>query len=389
MGTTEGGEGTRSVHGGERSDPATGALTTPVYRTTTFRFDTTDDLIAGARGDRPGFYTRYGNPNFEVVERKFAALHGATDAVCFASGMGALAGILQGLLRTGDRVVATLDLYGGSRGLLGEIEARFGIRTTFVPTGDDAALASALAGARILLTESPTNPMLRVLDLPRVCEIAHRAGALVAFDNTFATPVNLKPLAHGVDVVFESATKSLGGHSDVLGGVAAGRADLVAALCKARKLFGAIMDPDAAWLLARGMKTLVARVERQNRSGLEVAAWLERHPAVSRVLYPGLPSHPDHAIAARLLSGFGGIVTFACRGGASAARRVADRVRLVANAPSLGGVESLLSLPLHTSHALFSPEERAAAGITDDLIRLSVGLEDVADLEADLDQALR
>jgi cystathionine beta-lyase/cystathionine gamma-synthase len=387
------GEGTRAVHGGERPDPATGALSTPVYRTTTFRFDTTDDLIAGARGERPGFYTRYGNPNFEVVERKFADLHGgpavgAEDAVCFASGLAALAGVLQGCLKAGDRVVATRDLYGGSRALLGEVE-RFGIRTTVVPTGDERATREALRGARMLVTESPTNPTLRVLDLPRLCEAAHREGAIVVFDNTFATPVNLKPLAHGVDVAFESATKSLGGHSDVLGGIVVARAPVAERVRKARKLFGAIMDPDAAWLLARGMRTLVARVERQNRSGLEVATWLERHPAVARVSYPGLPSHPDHAVAKRLMTGFGGIVTFACRGGPEAARRVADRVRLIANAPSLGGAESLLSLPLHTSHAMSTPEERAAAGIGDDLVRLSVGLEDVADVTADLDQALR
>jgi cystathionine beta-lyase/cystathionine gamma-synthase len=382
------GAATRSVHGGERPDPSTGSLTTPIWRTSTFRFETTADLIAGAKGERPGFYTRYGHPNFEAVETKFALLHGGPAAVLFSSGLASIAGVLFGHLRTGDRVVALRDLYGGTRGLLGEMADRFGIGVEFAPSGDEAALARALTGARLLVAESPTNPTLKVLDVPRLARAAHEAGALFLFDNTFATPVNQQPLRHGVDLVMESATKALGGHSDLVGGLVAGRSELVEPIRRARKLFGAIHDPDAAWLLGRGMKTLPARVERQNRTGAEVAAFLEGHPAVARVWYPGLPSHPDHALAKRLLSGFGGIVTFACRGGPEAARRVADGVRLIANAPSLGGVESMLSLPLHTSHAMFSASERAAAGITDDLVRLSLGLEDPADLIADLDQAL-
>jgi cystathionine gamma-synthase len=385
------GPGTTSVHGGGAFDEATGAVTTPVYRTSTFRFDSTDDLLAAARGERPGFYTRHGHPNFAAVEGKFAALHGVARpecAVVFASGMAAFAAIVQAHLRTGDRVVAIADLYGGTRVLLRTLEERLGIRTTLVPVGDEAALLDALRGARLLVAESPTNPVLRVLDVPRLAEHAHAAGALFAFDNTFATPIQQQPLAMGADLVWESATKALGGHSDLVAGLVVGRKELVDPVRKARQIWGAIPDPDAAWLLERGMKTVAVRVERQSRTAAEVAAWLERHPAVSRVFHPGLASHPDHATARRLLTGFGGMITFACRGGLEAARRVADTVRLVANAPSLGGVESLLSLPIYTSHAYLTPAERAACGVSDDLVRLSVGLEDAADLMADLDQAL-
>ena len=384
-----GGPGTKCVHAGERRDPASGALATPVYRTSTFRFATTEDLVAATRGERPGFYTRYGHPNFDVVEKKFAALHGAEEAVLFGSGLAALAGILQGLLKPGDRVVAIEDLYGGTRGLLRETANHFGVATRYVPTADVAALEKALPGARLLLLEGPTNPLLRIVDVPRLAALAKANGVLTAFDNTFATPVNQRPLDLGADLVWESATKALGGHSDLMGGLVAGRAELVAPVRIARKFFGAISDPDAAWLLARGMKTLSVRVRRQNESSLVVARGLEGHSAVSRVMHPGLASHPDHETARRLMpGGYGGMVTFACRGGVAAARAVADRVRLVANAPSLGGVESLLSLPHLTSHAGLTPAERATAGITDDLVRLSVGLEEPEDILADLDQAL-
>ncbi|HVG94219.1 MAG TPA: PLP-dependent aspartate aminotransferase family protein [Planctomycetota bacterium] len=382
------GPGTRAVHDGEEPDRPTGALTTPVYRTSTFRFDTTDDLVEGAHGRRPGFYTRYGNPNFAVVERKFASLHGAEDALLFGSGMAALAAVILAHTRVGDRIVAVADLYGGTRLLLEDLAARGDVRTTYVPLADEAALAAALPGAKLLLAESVTNPVLRVLDMEALAAAARRAGAKLLVDNTFATPVGQRPLGLGVDLVWESATKALGGHSDLLGGVVAGSRALLGPVRRARQVYGGISDPETAWLLERGMKTLVARVERQGRTALELAGWLERHPAVARVWYPGLPSHPDHALARRLLVGGGAVVTFACRGGVDAARRLADGVRLVANAPSLGGVESQLSLPVFTSHAYLTPEQRAAVGVTDDLVRLSVGLEDLADLRADLDHAL-
>ncbi len=382
------GPGTTSVHEGSEPDPATGAVTRPLLRTSTFRFDTVPDLLAGARGERPGFYTRYGHPNFEAVEAKFAALHGAGAAVLFASGMAAFGGILQAHVRAGDRIVALADLYGGTRVLLAELAARFGVGVTLVPRHDDDALTRALPGARLLIAESPINPTLRIVDVGRLAERAHRAGALLAFDNTFATPVHQQPLAMGADLVWESATKALGGHSDLLAGVVAGRADLVEPVREARKVWGAIADPDTAWLLERGMKTLVARLDRQSRTAAELAAWLERHPAVASVLYPGLPSHPDHELARRQMRGYGFMVAFDCRGGLEAARAVAERVRLIAHAPSLGGVESLLSLPVYTSHAYLTAAERAACGVGDGLVRLSVGCEDLGDLQADLEAAL-
>jgi len=382
------GPGTTSVHAGSEPDPQTGAIGTPLLRTSTFRFRTMDDLQAAARGERPGFYTRHGHPNFAAVEAKFAALHGTAAAVLFGSGMAALSGVLQAHVRSGDRIVALEELYGGTRVLLAEVAARFGVGVTLVGRTDDAALVRALVGARLLMAESPTNPTLRIVDVPRLADRAHRAGALLVFDNTFATPIHQQPLALGADLVWESATKALGGHSDLVAGLVAGRADLVEPVRTARKVWGAISDPDAAWLLERGMKSLPARLERQTRTAAALAAWLEGHPAVASVLYPGLPSHPDHALARRQMQGHGFVVSFDCRGGLAVARRVAEQVRLIANAPSLGGVESLLSLPIYTSHAYLTSAERAACGVGDGLVRLSVGCEDFGDLQADLERAL-
>lgn len=382
------GRPTRAVHSGGGHDPASGSMTTPVLRTSTFRFRSTADLQAAARGERPGFYTRYGHPNFRAVEQKFAALHGAEDAVLLGSGMAAVASVVQTLARSGERVVALRDVYGGTRDLLHWLEPHAGIRTTWVPTRDREALERALPGAKLLWAESPTNPLLKVLDLPALAAMARRHRVPLALDSTFAGPALQQPLALGADLVVESATKSLGGHSDLLGGLVAGRTAHLEELRRTRKLLGGIMDPETAWLLERSLKTLVVRAERQAATALDLAERLARDARVARVLHPLRRDHPDHAVAQRTgLKGVG-LVTFACRGGLPAARALADRVRLIAHAPSLGGVESLLSLPVLTSHAMFTPEERAAAGIGDDLVRLSVGLEDADDLWADLDQAL-
>jgi cystathionine beta-lyase/cystathionine gamma-synthase len=382
------GRSTRAAHAGGRRDPASGSMTTPVLRTSTFRFATTDDLEAGARGERPGFYTRYGHPNFRAVEEKFAALHGAEDAVLFGSGMAAVAAVVQSLAKSGERVVALRDVYGGTRDLLAWLEPHAGIRTTWVPTREREALERALSGAKVLWAESPTNPLLKVLDVPALAALARRHGVPFVLDSTFAGPALQQPIALGADLVMESATKSLGGHSDLLGGLVAGRAALLGELKKARKLLGGVMDPETAWLLERSMKTVVVRAERQAATAVELAERLAKDPRVTRVLHPLRKDHPDHGVAQRTgLKGVG-LVTFACRGGLRAARRLADRVELIANAPSLGGVESLLSLPVLTSHAMFTPAERVEAGITDDLVRLSVGLEDADDLWADLDAAM-
>lgn len=379
---------TTAVHGGSGEKEPTGSVTTPVYRASTFAFATTDDLLRGARGETPGFYTRYGNPNFRAVEEKHAALHGAEDAVLFGSGMAALAAVVQTWAKAGERVVCFRDVYGGTRDLLAWLGRQVGLVTSWVPTGDARALEAALPGARLLLGESPTNPLLKLLDLPAFAALARRHGVPFVLDATFSGPALQQPLRHGVDLVMESATKSLGGHSDLLAGLVAGPRARVAELKLTRKLLGAISDPETAWLLERSMKTVAVRTERQATTALALAQRLAGDRRVSRVHHPLLASHPDHGVAQRTGLRGVGLVTFGCAGGLAAARGVADRVRRIANAPSLGGVESLLSLPVLTSHAMFSPEERAAAGITDDLVRLSVGLEDLDDLWQDLDQAL-
>ena len=378
---------TTAVHGGSGEKEPTGSVTTPVYRASTFGFATTDDLLRGARGEAPGFYTRYGHPNFRAVEEKYAALHGAEDAVLFGSGMAALAAIVQTWAKAGERVVCLRDVYGGTRDLLGWLGRQTGLVTTWVATGDARALEAALPGARLLLGESPTNPLLKVLDLPALSALSAHFGVPFVLDATFAGPALQQPLRHRVDVVMESATKSLGGHSDLLAGLVAGTKERMSEIRLTRKLLGGISDPETAWLLERSIKTVAVRTERQAATALALAQRLAADPRVSRVLHPLLPAHPDHAVARRTGLRGVGLVTFGCRGGVAAARRLADSVRRIANAPSLGGVESLLSLPVFTSHAMFTPEERAAAGITDDLVRLSVGLEDLDDLWQDLDQA--
>jgi cystathionine beta-lyase/cystathionine gamma-synthase len=379
---------TKAVHDGSGEKEPTGSVPTPVYRASTFRFDSTDDLLRGARGETPGFYTRYGHPNFRAVEEKHAALHGAEASVLFGSGMAALAAIVQTWAQAGERVVCFRDVYGGTRSLLTWLGRQIGLETTWVPTGDARALDAALPGARLFLGESPTNPLLKVLDLPVLAAVARRHHVPFVLDATFSGPALQRPLEHGVDLVVESATKSLGGHSDLLGGLVAGTAVRITELKVTRKILGAISDPETAWLLERSMKTVGVRTERQAATALALAERLAADPRVSRVHHPLLASHPDHEVARRTgLKGVG-LVAFECRGGLAAARRLADSVKRIANAPSLGGVESLLSLPVYTSHAMFTPDERAAAGITDDLVRLSVGLEDLDDLWQDLDQAL-
>ena len=386
------GSGTTAVHGD--GPHGAGPLTPPLLRTSSFRFASTADLVAASAGGGGGFYTRYGHPNFEVVERKFAALHGTQEAVLFASGMGAVAAIFQTFLRSGDRVVAQRDLYGGTCALLGELKARCGITTTWTPTGDLDALERALPGARLYMGESPTNPLLKVLDLVATADVCRAHGVPFVLDATFDGPINLRPAQLGADLIVESATKSLGGHSDLLGGLVTGCAASCEALRRARKLYGAVPDPETAWLLDRGMRSLPARVARQNASALDLARRLDADPRALEVRHPGLATHPQRALIERQAeacggSGGGGLIALRCAGGAEAARAFCDRVRLISHAPSLGGVESLVCLPVLTSHAALSPEDRAAAGIGEDHVRLSVGLEDVADLWADIDAALR
>jgi cystathionine beta-lyase/cystathionine gamma-synthase len=382
--------GTLAVHAGEEGVLAVPSVTTPIYQTTTYRFGSAAE--AAAYLDRPEgrwLYSRLENPTVLAAERKIAALEGAEAAACFASGMAAIHAALVGLLRAGDALVVSDALYGETTRLARGILARFGVEVLEAPL---AGLAEAVQGApqnaRVLLFETPTNPTLRVADVPAVAAACRRRGMVSILDATFATPVNLRALDHGVDLVVHSATKFLNGHCDHLAGAVAGDAALVAEAVRVRRSTGGNLDPAAAYDLLRGMKTLELRVLRQNETALFLARALESHPAVARVHYPLLPSHPDHAIARSLLRGGGGVLSFGARGGFEAIARVHDALRIVARASSLGGVESLASIPVLSSHRHATPADLAAQGIDAGLLRLSVGLEDPDDLLEDLRQAL-
>lgn len=370
---------TRAVHAGAAEPVPNAPVVTPLVHSATFYTE--------AEPSGEVRYTRYGtNPNHQILGEKLAALEGAEAALVTGSGMAACAMTLLALLESGQHIVAQRALYGGTLALLRNELPRLGIEHTLVAEGD---WGSAIRPqTRVLLAEVPSNPTLRVPDIRELARLARRRGVSLVVDATFATPINLRPLEFGAHVVYHSATKYLGGHSDLTAGIVAGTRDLVEVVRTRMKTFGASLDPGAAWLLERGLKTLQVRVERQNRSAQSLAEWLEGHPAVERVLYPGLPSHPDAALAGEIMDGFGGMLSFVLRGGDDAARRLLANLELFQVAPSLGSVESLVSLPRHTSHAHMPVEERRALGIADGFVRLSIGIEEVQDLRADLERAL-
>ncbi len=368
------------------------AVPTPLVLSSTYTFSSTAELrdYFEGRAEREE-YGRYGNPTVRAAEATLAGLEQAGEAALFASGMAAISTTLLALLKSGDHVVMTSDCYRRTRQLVQGTLARLGITSTTVPPGDTAAVAAAIVPGktRVVFTETPTNPFLRVADLPAIAEVAKKVrGVKVIADVTFATPINLRALEHGVDLVVHSGTKYLAGHNDVLVGGVCGEAGLVGLVRDLRGVLGGVLDPHAAFLLERGMKTLALRVRSQNAAGLRVARALEAHPAVSRVFYPGLESHPDHALAARLLSGFGGVVTFRVRADLEGTSRFIDACRLATLAPSLGGVETLIEQPALMSYYELSTEERLALGIPEDLVRLSLGVEDTDDILEDLTRAL-
>lgn len=376
------GPSTRAVHAGEGPRGVHDPVVNPIVLSTTF--------MSEPDGQGPVLYQRYGNaPNHVQVEERLAALEGAEDAVVLASGMAAMSLAVISVVAAGDHVVATDAIYGGTRTLLERELPRFGIETTFVDLASPSWTDAFRPGTKLVIGESPSNPLLRVHDLRPIADAAHARGAVVIVDSTFASPVNSRPLEHGVDLVMHSATKYLAGHSDVTAGVIAGSRARVNAVRDRAKVWGPALDPHAVWLLERGMKTLAVRMERHNRNGMAVAAWAEGHPGIARVHYPGLASHPDHAVAERVLDGFGGMLGIEIAGGGEGAARFVRAVRLAKLAPSLGGVETLLSEPRYTSHAGMSPERRAANGIRDGFVRVSLGIEDADDIIADFDQALR
>jgi cystathionine gamma-synthase len=384
---------TQSVHAGEERRKPYGAVTTPIVQSSTYTFDGTAEIVEFVRRKEAGQpplrdeYGRYGNPTQRAGERKIAALEGGEQALLFASGMAAITTTLLALLSQGDHVVLTAGVYRRTADFVRDYLPRWGIDTTTVPIDDPAALPTALRpSTRLILAETPTNPYLRVLDLDRTAALARQHGLLTAVDSTFATPINLRPLEHGFDLVLHSATKYLGGHNDLLAGAVVGSRALLARVAEARGVLGGIGGPHDAYLLLRGMKTLALRVRRQNETARRLAGFLEGHPAVRRVYYPGLPSHPDHEVARRQMAGFGGVVSFEVDGDLEATGRFIDRLQVPYVGPTLGGVESIVQ-----QQALFvslDPAKRRAAGLADNLVRYAVGLEDAEDLIADLGQAL-
>ncbi len=388
---SEAGKSTLSVWGGEEDRRGWGSATqAPVVHSASYGYPDLDEWLEVATGRRPGYiYSRNDNPTVRVFEDKVARLEGAPAAIAFASGMAAISGTLFTLLRPGERVVSVKDTYGGTSRVFAEFLPRFGIEAVLCDTADHDAIRREIArGCRVLYLESPTNPTLKVLDIARLAEAGHAAGATVVVDNTFATPINTRPLALGADLVVHSATKFLGGHEDAVGGVACGRADLVKALHHDREILGACLDPGAAYLLLRGMKTLDLRVRRQNESALRIARFLAAHPGVSTVNYPGLESSPGHAIAARQMAGFGGVLSFAPRADREGLARLLRTLRFAHCAASLGGVATFAGPPATTSHVECTPEERARLGIPENLVRYSVGIEDPEDLIEDLRRGL-
>lgn len=365
-------------------------LTLPIYETTTFVFENAQQVVDYNEGRSEKYlYTRYGNPTVAAVEEKLAAVEGADAALLLSSGQAATTTALLSLVSAGDEIVCSAAIYGGTLHLLTEVFARLGVTTRFVRVEEFHEPAAILSDrTKVLWFETPINPTLRCIDISHVAAACRARGVLTVVDNTFASPVNQQPLALGIDLVMHSATKYLNGHSDVTAGVIAGPSALIGPIEKVRRRVGTLLDPYAAYALGRGLRTLAVRVERQNASAMALAQWLARDTRVQAVFYPGLPQHPDHEIAARQMRGFGGMVCVDLGGGYDRAAQFFDRLKVFQRAASLGGVESLCSLPVLTSQWGHTEEELREAGVTNSMARLSVGLEDPADLIADLDQAL-
>jgi cystathionine gamma-lyase len=372
---------TRAVHAGQVPDPLAGAVMTPIYQTSTY--------VQQGLGKHKGYeYARTSNPTREALERNVAALEGGRHGFAFSSGLAALDAVIK-LLSAGDHVVSGENVYGGSHRQMTHIWSRLGLTFTFVDGGDTAAVAAAVTPTtKMIYAETPTNPMMRLCDLAATGEIARKAGALFVVDNTFATPLFQQPLTFGADIVLHSTTKYLNGHSDMIGGLlVTSRDDLAERLAFLQNSSGAVPGPFDCWLALRGTKTLALRMRQHDASGRRISEWLATHARVKRVYYPGLPSHPQHELARRQMKGFGGMISIEL-GDLGFARRVVERTKIFALAESLGGVESLIGHPASMTHASVPREMRERMGLTDSLIRLSVGIEDVEDLIADLDQAL-
>ncbi len=376
------GPATLGIHGNDHQKVPGEPVVPPIVQSATFHWATPDD------GEL--LYSRHGNnPNIVMVGRKIASLEGTEDAVALSSGMGGIAMAFLALVEAGDHIVASSHLYGATQALLTDELPRRGVETTFVsPEALDAWREAVRPNTRVFHIELPTNPTLRFFDPRPITALARLHGITVTCDATFASPVNFRSIDAGIDVVIHSATKYLGGHSDLIAGAVAGSHELVAEVTRLSRLYGPALDPNSAWLLDRGIRTLDVRVARHNTNAEAIAEWFEKREEVSATLYPGLTSHPDHEIASELMLGFGGMVSIVLKGGAEAADRFMAALSVALAAPSLGGVETLVSQPRHTSHASLSIEQRHALGIPDGFVRISVGIENVEDLIADFEQAL-
>ncbi len=380
--TAEYGFATLAIHEGQVADPATGATVVPIYATSTYTQE--------APGKHKGYeYSRTANPTRTALESCLAALEGGEAAAGFASGLAATAAVISAHLRPGDEVVAAADLYGGTFRILERVFKPWGLAPRYTDDGSPRGFASVVGPkTKMVWIETPTNPLLQIIDIAAVAELTHKAGALLVVDNTFASPYLQQPLKLGADLVVHSTTKYLGGHSDVVGGAVIGRRELMQPISFYQNAAGGVPGPFDAFLTLRGIKTLAIRMERHSANARHLAEWLAGHPQVERVFYPGLPQHPNHELAQRQMRDFGGMISIRVRGGKEGAVRLITRTKLFSLAESLGGVESLISHPATMTHASIPPEIRIKRGVDDSLVRLSVGIEEVKDLQADLEAAL-
>jgi cystathionine beta-lyase/cystathionine gamma-synthase len=378
---------TEAVRGGTNLDKKNGPLVAPIYQTSTFEVTDMQEQVRATPSDR--YYSRYGNATNTVPENAIAQLEGADAAVLFSSGMAAITTSILALVKAGDHIVAQRDIYGGVIKFFSKWLPQLGIETTFVDTNDIEQHERAIRpNTKLIYVESPTNPTVRVVDLEKIAALARKHKLVSAIDSTFATPINCRPAEWGIDLVLHSGTKYFGGHSDIMCGIAAGRADLIEQIHHARTTFGGCIDPHAAFLLLRGIKTLVVRVERQNETALRIAEFLSQHPNVRKVHYAMLPQHADYSIAKKQMAGAGGVLSFEVEGSGEDACRVAESLSLFTLAPSLGSVDSLVTIPVLTSHYLIDPAVLKKMGVTEQMIRLSIGIEHVDDLVADLKKGL-
>jgi len=383
------GDSTKSVHEAEPFDRTTGALITPIFETSTFGFSKAEDVTPAVARGKGYTYSRWDNPTVVTLEKKLAAFEHGGDAAAFSSGMAAISTSIFSFLRKGDHVLGIRDLYGGTYALLHDILPDLGIETDLVETGSMDALQGGMRkNTSIVYLESPTNPTLKLVDIAKASKLAHDNGALLMVDNTFASPINQNPLKLGADVVLHSATKYLNGHADLIAGAAIANRNRTHRIKMMRRDFGGTLDPFPAWLILRGMRTMAIRVRQQNANALALAEFLAGHRKVSKVNYPGLKTHPQFALAKKQMRGFGGMLSFEVKGSMKDAMRFTESVKVATLAASLGGVETLVCQPVLMTHTQMTPKERIATGISDNLVRVSVGIEDVEDLVSDFGRAL-